>query len=94
MRNSKVKQSKWYKEAEKELEEKEKKIEEERLKEKSMQKELKVLCPFCNSVWTADMVEELNYSSCIYKSCDRCDGEIKIICSNCKKIVYIKEFEL
>lgn len=94
MKNSEARKSKWYKEAEKEFEEKDKRNKEEELKEKLIQKELKILCPYCNSVWTAEMIAELNYSSCIHNSCDRGDGEVKIVCSNCKKIVYIKEFEL
>lgn len=55
---------------------------------------LKVLCPFCNSLWTAEMIAELEQS----EGCDTCGcGEgmyctITIYCDHCKKLVYKKEF--
>lgn len=57
--------------------------------------ELKVLCPYCNEVWTAEMKEELESA----EGCDTCGygneptGNIDIICSHCGKLVYRKEIE-
>jgi hypothetical protein len=60
-----------------------------------MNNELKILCPFCNVVWTADMEDDLWASA----GCSTCGdasitGEFNIDCSNCKKIVYVKEYVL
>ena len=55
---------------------------------------LKLLCPYCNTVWTAKMEQEFCQSA---EGCDSCgDGEeftykIIIVCDNCKKTVYVKE---
>ena len=57
--------------------------------------ELKILCPFCNKSYTAEMIEKFDYSmaSCqsggTYES--EMDYEIEIKCDNCKKIVYRKK---
>lgn len=57
-----------------------------------MSGELKVLCPFCRAPYTAKMEDDLWAS----QSCDTCgpeiDGDITIKCSNCKKVVYKKEY--
>ena len=56
--------------------------------------DLKVMCPFCNAAWTAEMESEL-VSIC--EGCDTCgDGKgatilLQIRCSNCKRVVYAKE---
>lgn len=55
--------------------------------------ELKILCPFCNSAYTAEMLNKLEYS----QGCETCgdglkESEVKIYCSNCKKLVYSKYF--
>lgn len=60
--------------------------------EKKTMDELKILCPFCNALYTAKMIEQLTASM----GCETCgngyvNGEIKIECSNCKKVVYVKE---
>lgn len=71
----------------------EKEREEKRLED--VVKELKIICPFCNAAYTAEMVDELEIAG----GCDTCGddgdiyGTIDIICSNCKKIVYSKEIE-
>lgn len=55
--------------------------------------ELKILCPFCNKPYTAEMETELDSGY----ACDTCGGnptaKVEIRCSNCKKIVYVKEFQ-
>lgn len=52
----------------------------------------KIICPFCNAPYTAEMEDNLYTTG----GCDTCGSEINgsmdIICSNCKKIVYKKEF--
>jgi len=52
----------------------------------------KIVCPFCNAPYTGDM-EDLLYAS---QGCDTCgpiiSGSIEIKCSNCRKIVYKKEY--
>lgn len=59
-------------------------------------KELKIVCPFCNAPYTADMKDNL-YSSEGY-GCDTCggggsvEGTFEIVCTNCKKVVYKKEY--
>jgi DNA-directed RNA polymerase subunit RPC12/RpoP len=56
--------------------------------------QLKIVCPFCNAPYTAEMVEELED---VGTKCETCgptteiEGTISIICSNCKKSVYVKE---
>ena len=57
-------------------------------------KELKILCPFCNAPYTAQMQEELEGWG---GGCDTCDYgsgasvTIEITCSNCGRVVYRKE---
>ena len=59
--------------------------------------DLKILCPFCNEVWTAKMINELEtslgYDTFGPDGTADVSGKIKIECSNCHKIVYIKEVE-
>lgn len=58
--------------------------------------DLKILCSFCNAVWTAEMIEELEDNG---SGCDSCGygsgvtGEITINCSNCNRVVYKKEID-
>lgn len=57
--------------------------------------ELKVLCPFCNAPYTAEMLTELEGSTgCV--SCGEggtvyIEAVIEIKCQKCNKIVYRKE---
>lgn len=56
--------------------------------------ELKVLCPYCNAPWTVKMEHEMGRafngcSSCGYG--EEANYKITIICSKCKRIVYVKE---
>ena len=57
--------------------------------------ELKILCPYCNATWTAEMEAELIASSA---GCDTCgygaytEYEITIKCQNCQRTVYTKEY--
>jgi endogenous inhibitor of DNA gyrase (YacG/DUF329 family) len=55
--------------------------------------ELKILCPYCNAPYTADMTDTYLYAS---ERCETCGpeirGSIEIKCSNCKKLVYKKEY--
>ena len=59
-----------------------------------MDKEFKIICPFCNKEYTADMKTDLESS---IEGCETCgqwseiNGCIEIKCSNCKKVVYKKE---
>lgn len=58
-------------------------------------KKLKILCPFCNAVWTAKMIGDLE-DTCREDSYGNVDygeprGKIEIICEHCKKVVYVKE---
>ncbi len=56
-----------------------------------MEDTFKILCPYCNAAYTAKMEEEIEFES----GCDSCSygrgGDISIICTNCKKVVYKKE---
>lgn len=57
---------------------------------------LTILCGFCNALWTAKMIQEYHYDA---GNCDTCDygsgvyGKVEIVCDNCKRVVYIKEFD-
>lgn len=56
----------------------------------------KILCPYCSKPYTAEMEVELfggggGCETCGYGS--ECSTRIEIKCTNCKKIVYIKEYE-
>lgn len=54
----------------------------------------KILCPYCNSPYDARMIAEIEFSG---YGCDTCgpsspDGALEIYCTNCKKLVYKKEY--
>jgi hypothetical protein len=56
------------------------------------EQEFKIVCPFCNAAFTAEMETDLDSSM----SCETCgpgpvEGTIDVICTNCKKLVYRKE---
>lgn len=62
------------------------------MKDDEHSNELKILCPFCNAPYTAQMEEDLDVSM----RCETCGpgpimGAIFIICDNCKRTVYKKE---
>lgn len=54
--------------------------------------EFKIVCPFCNASYTAEMEDDLWAS----QGCETCGPEItgsfEIKCSNCKKLIYKKEY--
>lgn len=55
--------------------------------------ELKILCPFCNAQYTAEMTRELETlsdGSCSCGSWSHHEDTVDIICSNCRKVVYTK----
>jgi len=59
-----------------------------------MEKELKIICPFCNAPYTAEMVDNLSIGEgCETCGSGSCSGSVDIKCENCKKIVYSKEFD-
>lgn len=57
-----------------------------------MTDELKIICPFCNAPYDAVMRSDLYTAG----GCETCgpsiEGEIKVVCTNCKKVVYKKEY--
>ena len=56
--------------------------------------ELKIICPFCNFPYTSKMKIELEGGGAYCETCgpEEVTGTLTIICENCKKPVYIKEF--
>jgi protein-arginine kinase activator protein McsA len=59
-----------------------------------MKDELKILCPFCNAVWSAEMEDEYEKGGSSCETCgpyDHVAWTVTIYCSNCKKVVYVKE---
>lgn len=55
--------------------------------------QFKILCPFCDAPYTAEMLIELEEYG---EGCETCGPEsadlsLEIKCSNCKKLVYKKE---
>lgn len=53
----------------------------------------KIICPWCNAPYTAEMNDGLSAAA----GCPTCgdasiSGTIDIICTNCKKLVYRKEY--
>lgn len=57
-------------------------------------KELKIICPFCNAPYTAEMEANFNIGEgCETCRSGSCSGTVDVICSNCKKLVYSKEFD-
>lgn len=59
--------------------------------------DLKVLCPYCNAVWTAEMLADLE-STTVYdtfgESAGPARGIIDIHCSKCGRLIYRKEINL
>lgn len=56
--------------------------------------ELKILCPYCNKEFSLEM--KIDLETGFY--CDTCgpgnqSATIDIVCSNCNKLVYRKEYE-
>lgn len=58
------------------------------------QKELKVLCPFCNGVQSSEVVAALDSIS---DGCDTCgygmtaEITVEVYCEHCKRLIYSKE---
>ena len=53
--------------------------------------ELKILCPFCNATYTAEMKQRFSYSmGSEYTGIYGEEVETKIYCSNCEKLIYQK----
>ena len=55
---------------------------------------LKIICPFCNEEWTAEMETELLSMSEGCETCGHGAGatvRLEIKCSNCGRVVYVKE---
>jgi len=58
---------------------------------KETKKKLKILCPYCNEVWTAKMLTDFDY--CMGSEWTGIYAErvsVEIYCKNCKKLVYKK----
>ena len=56
--------------------------------------DLKILCPYCNAPYTAEMLETMDLCEGSYTPgcvASTIRGNIDIICNNCKKLVYRKE---
>ena len=53
----------------------------------------KIICPFCNAPYTAEMEIDLEDSMDGCETCgpDPVELKIEINCSNCKKVIYTKE---
>lgn len=55
------------------------------------------ICVFCNTPWTDDMIRVLDVEAS--GGCDTCgygfyvSGSIDITCSNCKRLIYKKDFK-
>jgi hypothetical protein len=61
-----------------------------------MKNEIKILCPYCNAEWTAQMETALSFSEGSYTTgCvgSKIKGTIDIYCENCKKLIYRKEVD-
>lgn len=56
---------------------------------------LKIVCPFCDETYTADMLIDLESSMGECETCgyDPKVSKIEIKCSSCKKVVYVKEYK-
>lgn len=56
-------------------------------------KKFEIQCPFCSAPYTAEMLVDLDDSmgGCITCGPDPANLKIEIKCSNCKKVVYVKE---
>lgn len=56
-----------------------------------MEKELKIICPFCNAPYTAEMLSDFDYSmGSEYTGMYGENVTTAIYCSNCKRKVYQK----
>ena len=57
------------------------------------QTNFKILCPFCSAPYTAEMLIDLEEGGSGCETCgpESADLKIEIRCSECKKIVYVKE---
>lgn len=55
-------------------------------------KDLKILCPFCNSTYDAEMLLDIEGST-MCETCGPDEGEptVEVTCSNCKRVIYKKE---
>ncbi len=53
----------------------------------------KIVCPFCSEPYDAEMMIDLEEHSGGCETCgpESADLKIEIKCSNCKKVVYVKE---
>lgn len=60
-----------------------------------MNEDLKIICPFCNAPYTAEMLMELWDEGIGCPSCYSAHpkGKLEIKCTKCKKTVYIKEYD-
>ena len=58
-----------------------------------IENELKILCPFCSAPYDADMLIALEDGDTGCETCGPSAANLKleIVCSNCKRIVYVKE---
>lgn len=55
--------------------------------------EFKIVCSYCNAPYTAEMEDDLCASNgCITCGTGTISGSIDIKCSNCKKVIYKKEY--
>ena len=58
--------------------------------------EFKILCLWCNAVWTAKMVATLEFTAGHCSTCgygEEKSATIDIYCKNCERLVYRKEVE-
>ena len=63
----------------------------EKLIEDGDTEELKILCPYCNQIWTAKMEADLDYSmGSEYTGIYGEEVSLEIKCSNCKRVIYTK----
>jgi len=54
---------------------------------------LKIQCIYCNAVWDAGMLLEIEDGGSGCETCgpESADVKVEIKCSNCKRVVYVKE---
>ncbi len=64
-------------------------------KNQTKQEKLKIVCPFCNEPYNAEMEEEFENTTNGCESCGLYQNDLtfKIIikCSKCGKVIYVKE---
>lgn len=51
----------------------------------------KIICPFCNSAYTAKMILDLEEITCSEETGNFSTTHLKIYCNNCKRLVYTKQ---